>query len=141
MIHYQTDLNALESHHLEGFFVGWPKHPSPEVLLQLLQGSSHRVLAREGEGGPVVGFITALSDGVLTAFIPLLEVLPRYQHQGIGSELLRRMLAQLASLYSIDLVCDPDLIPFYENFGLRPYQAMILRHYENQQGAIGPRPA
>jgi ribosomal protein S18 acetylase RimI-like enzyme len=134
MIHYQTDLNALASHHLEDFFVGWPHHPSPEGLLQLLQGSSYRVLAREGAEGPVVGFITALSDGVLTAFIPLLEVLPRYQNQGIGSELMRQMLNQLAHLYSIDLVCDPALVPFYENFGLRPHQAMILRHYENQGG-------
>ena len=34
------------------------------------------MLARElGESGRVVGFMTAISDGVLSAFIPLLEVL------------------------------------------------------------------
>ena len=39
-----------------------------------------------------MGFITATSDGALSAAIRLLEVLEAYQGQGIGSELLRRML-------------------------------------------------
>ena len=32
------------------------------------------------------------ATGFLTAFIPGLEVLPAYQGQGIGSELMRRIL-------------------------------------------------
>ncbi len=31
----------------------------------------------------VVGFITAISDGVISAYIPLLEVLPKYQNMKI----------------------------------------------------------
>lgn len=54
----------------------------------------------------VVGFINAISDNVFYAFIPLFEVLPTYQQQGIGREMLRRMFDLLQSMYAIDLLCD-----------------------------------
>lgn len=78
--------------------------------------------------------MTAITDGILTAYVPLLEVLPDYQGMGIGSELARRMLARWAHLYAIDLLCDPDLQPFYARLGMRPASGMLLRHYANQAG-------
>jgi ribosomal protein S18 acetylase RimI-like enzyme len=75
---------------LQGFFVGWPSPPSPERHLELLRASTHVVFAVEGER--VVGFVTAISDGTLSAYIPLLEVLPEYQRCGVGSELGMRAL-------------------------------------------------
>jgi ribosomal protein S18 acetylase RimI-like enzyme len=89
----------------------------------LLRGSSHVVLARDGRR--VVGFITAISDGVLSAYIPLLEVLPDHQGRGIGKELTRRLLAQLEGLYMVDLSCDEDLVPFYEPLGLMRLDAAL----------------
>jgi len=44
-----------------------------------LRGSDFMVLAREAENGRVVGFVTAVGDSLLSAFVPLLEVLPEYQ--------------------------------------------------------------
>lgn len=115
---------------LAGFFVGWPNPPSAEVHLRILQGSSHVVLAVDGK--QVVGFITAISDSVSTAYIPFLEVLPDYQKRGIGKELVRRLLAQLQNFYMIDLTCDKELIPFYESLGLHPATAMSIRNYTRQ---------
>ena len=46
----------------------------------------------------------------LTTFIPWLEVLPEYQRQGIGDELMRRVLADTDRFYSVDLVCDAELL-------------------------------
>lgn len=88
--------------------------------------------------GQVVGFITAISDGVLTAYIPLLEVLPTYQNQGIGHMLVRRMLARLSDIYMIDVVCDPGLQSFYEKVGMTPLLAMSMRNYSQQAGIAGP---
>ncbi len=135
MISYTTALEGITPDNLRGFFVGWPQPPTPETHLRLLRGSSHVVLALDNATGSVVGFITAVSDGVLSAYIPLLEVLPAYQHQGIGGELVRRLVDDLRHLYMIDLVCDPDMQPFYERFGLRPYHAMLKRNYDRQAGA------
>lgn len=131
-VDYQTSLTGITPAMLAGFFVGWPNPPDGLTHLRLLESSQHRVLALAE--GHVVGFVTAISDGVLCAYIPLLEVLPAYQAQGIGSELLRRLLLELDGLYAIDLMCDAELQPFYERLGFQRSQGMIRRCYENQSG-------
>jgi ribosomal protein S18 acetylase RimI-like enzyme len=74
-------------------------------------------VAVDSATGQVIGFVTAIGDGVLTAFIPFLEVLPAYRGREIGTELIRRVLALLRDRYSVDLACDADLVPFYERLG------------------------
>ena len=129
MIEYAESVDGVEARHLEGFFVGWPEPPSPERHLELLRETDHVVLAREHER--VVGFVTAISDGVLSAYVPLLEVLPAYQGRGIGSELMRRLLARLDDLYMVDLCCDAELEPFYGRLGLQTWdRGMGIRNRE-----------
>lgn len=47
---------------------------------------------------------------------------------GIGSELVRRMLTQLDQFYMVDVVCDPDVVPFYERFGMTPLGGLGWRN-------------
>ena len=112
-----------------------PEPPSAETHLRLLRQSDHVVLATDAETGRVVGFVTAISDGVLSAYIPLLEVVPAYQGRGIGTELMRRMLDLLHDLYAIDLLCDPEVQTFYARLGMRPAAGMAVRNHERQSGA------
>ncbi len=132
-VRYVTSLLGIVAEDLAGgFFVGWPDPPTPTVHLAALRGSEAVVLAVDDEVAPgspgrVVGFVNAIGDGVLAASIPLLEVLPAWQGQGIGSELVRRLLEAVGPRYMIDLVCDDDLVPFYERFGLLRHGAMIRR--------------
>jgi ribosomal protein S18 acetylase RimI-like enzyme len=135
MICYVDSIESVTAENLCCFFVGWPNPPSPETHLEILRNSSLVVLAIDSETGDVVGFITAISDGVLSAYIPLLEVLPGYQKQGIGVELTRRMLEKLKGLYMVDLLCDEELQSFYAKFGMKRAQGMFLRNYECQGGA------
>lgn len=102
MIEYGDSAEGISEGQLGGFFADWGAAPSPAEHLAILAGSSHVILAFAG--GRVVGFITAISDGVLSAYIPLLEVLPEHQGQGIGSELVRRMHAELAKFYMVDVL-------------------------------------
>jgi ribosomal protein S18 acetylase RimI-like enzyme len=134
MIEYLYSAGGITADQLHGFFVGWPNHPSPETHLQLLQQSDEVVLAMDADRGIVVGFITAHTDRVLTAYIPLLEVLPGYQQQKIGKTLMQKMLERLSDYYAVDLLCDPDLQPFYEKFGMRRATGMFFRNYDKQAG-------
>ncbi|MDX3661220.1 GNAT family N-acetyltransferase [Streptomyces sp. ID05-26A] len=126
MISYSTDLSGLAEADLAGFFVGWPTPPTPAQHLAVLRGSYRAVIARSGSD--VVGFVNMISDGVLTAFVPWLEVLPAHQGQGIGTELMRRIVAEAAHLYSVDLVCDDALRPYYERLGMVALTGMGLRN-------------
>jgi ribosomal protein S18 acetylase RimI-like enzyme len=131
MIRYQESLDGVTAEHLAGFWEGWPTRPTPEAHLGILAGSERIVLAIDPEAaGHVVGFVTAVGDGRFASYIPLLEVLPDYRGRGIGSELVRRMIGLLGDRYMIDLVCDEELAPFYERFGMARCGAMILRRHE-----------
>ena len=134
MITYRYSIEGIESRQVEGFFVGWPNPPSPETHLRILKNSTEVVLAINDDTGAVVGFVTAVSDGVLTAYIPLLEVLPAYKGRGIGRELMRRMLDRLKTMYMVDLLCDRELQPFYERFDMKRAMGMMIRRYEYQCG-------
>jgi GNAT superfamily N-acetyltransferase len=127
MIDYTDSLAGIEPEQLGDFFVGWPHPPSRETHLRLLAGSDYVVLALDLDTGQVIGYVTALTDGVLSSFIPLLEVLPAYQDRGIGTALMMRMLDRLGHLPNVDLLCDPDVAPFYERFGMKPVGGMVLR--------------
>jgi len=133
-IRYSTSAKGLTPRELFGFFEGWPNPPSPATHLQLLESSAEIVLAVDEEARRVVGFITAISDGVLSAYIPLLEVVPECRGRGIGSELVRRMIALLEDFYMVDLLCDAELQGFYESLGITPATGMMLRRYEHQAG-------
>ena len=138
MIRYADTCEQITSNQLKGFFEGWLNPPSPETHLQLLENSDESILAIDDDSGTVIGFITAITDHVLSAYIPLLEVLPEYRGSGIGKELVRRMLDQFSGLYMIDLLCDPELQSFYASLGMRPATGMMVRNYEYQSGTAKP---
>ncbi|MBU1700259.1 MAG: GNAT family N-acetyltransferase [Candidatus Eisenbacteria bacterium] len=135
-IRYTDSTMGIRGEDLVGFFQGWPHPPTSETHLLLLNQSDEAVLAIEEKTGRVVGFITAVTDGVLSAYIPLLEVLPAYRRRGIGGELVRRMIDKLAGLYMIDLICDREMQAFYEPQGMKPAEGMMIRHYECQSGRV-----
>jgi ribosomal protein S18 acetylase RimI-like enzyme len=133
-ISYTNRIESIRATQLKGFFVGWSDHPDPEAHLEILRGSFHTWLALDKD--KCVGFINALSDGVFYAYIPLLEVLPKYQSKGIGKKLAKLMLETLKDMYAIDIVCDESVAPFYDKLGLSRCVGMIKRNHENQGTAI-----
>ena len=131
-IKYITDTQNITVDQLNGFFVNWPQPPDNKTFLRLLESSYRVVLALSEKR--VVGFITSVSDGVLSAYIPFLEVLPEYQSRGIGRELISRMKKELGHLYMIDLLCDEELVSYYEKLGMCRAVGVMIRNYDNQSG-------
>jgi ribosomal protein S18 acetylase RimI-like enzyme len=135
MILYVDSADEIKADQLNGFFEGWPSPPSRDTHLEILKASYAVVLAVDESSGDVVGFVNAISDGVLAAYIPLLEVRVSYRGMGIGSELMKRMLKRLERFYMVDLATDPDKEAFYTPLGMKPAFAMVLRRFDRQAGA------
>ncbi|OUR93550.1 GNAT family N-acetyltransferase [Halobacteriovorax marinus] len=130
MIQYSTDTLLLENLDMNGFFVDWPNPPNIKNFKRILLGSYKCVIAFEEN--KLVGFINAISDGVLSAYIPLLEVLPEYQSKCIGKKLVEHMKEELSHLYMVDLLCDEKLVPYYEKLGMNKSQGVHIRNYDRQ---------
>lgn len=134
MVSYSESTVGLSERDLRGgFFEGWAAPPDPRHHLRLLQNSAHVVVARD-DSGAVIGFVTALSDGVLSAYVPLLEVLPAHRGAGVGTELVRRLMRHLGDLYMVDVMCDPEIQPFYERLGFVAASGAIRRNFEWRAG-------
>ena len=119
----RPELYDAEAH--ENFFAGWPtKQSYKNVRTHLNHAQS--IFAVQGE--ELIGLITAITDTALFAFIPLLEVRTDLQNQGVGTSLLKAMESHLGEIYGIDLVCDPDLVPFYEARNFLSLSAMVKRN-------------
>jgi ribosomal protein S18 acetylase RimI-like enzyme len=101
-------------------------------LYNALQHSWICVSAYDGDS--LAGFGRVVSDGILHALIVDLIVRPEYQGQGIGSNLLRELVARCreADLRDIQLFCARGQAGFYEKHGfqVRPVDApgMQLPH-------------
>jgi len=72
MIEYKIS-DRIIPNELDCFFQDWKSPPSPEIKGKLLNGADLIITAREN--GRLIGFLTAISDGVMHAFITLIEVL------------------------------------------------------------------
>ena len=131
-IYYTNSVENIQHNQLQGFFVDWPTHPSPERHVEILHASHGVELAIDTETNQVVGFITVISDGILAGYIPLLEVLPEYQGKGVGKELVNRITARYENLYMLDVCCDDSVIPIYADNRFLQVAGMVKRNYERQ---------
>ncbi|MDT9001833.1 GNAT family N-acetyltransferase [Paucibacter sp. APW11] len=102
---------------------GWGSpHRNPDDYARALAGS-WRVVAAYGSdaaGKPrLVGFARLISDGVLHAYVNEMIVHPEAQGQGLGSRLLKELLAicQLAGITDIQLFSARGKRGFYERHG------------------------
>lgn len=109
-VSFSSGSEGVDRDDLAGFFVGWPLPPSLDERLGILHAADDVVVCRSTDG-TVVGFATAITDGRFAAYIPLGEVLPGYQRQGIGSQLVELLLVRLRPCCIFDLVCDDDVVP------------------------------
>ena len=125
VIEFVESLMEIENLSFDGFFANWPRKPKTD-LKEILKNSSHFVVAKKDRRA--VGFIYCLSDNMISAYIPLLEVLPEFQGQGIGKKLLQKILKKLANMYMVDVICDEDLNSFYQKQGFQKYNGCIIRN-------------
>ena len=96
--------------------VGWTNYTSNPVMLQNALEHSLFILTARDEEGKLIGFLRAVGDGYSILYIQDIIVLPEYQRQGIGTQLLRQTLEYFNEVYQIILTTDSEVktIAFYE---------------------------
>ena len=99
--------------------VGWTNYTTNPTMLQNALEHSLFILTAREEEGELIGFLRAVGDGYSILYIQDIIVLPEYQRQGIGTQLLRQTLEYFNEVYQIILTTDSELktIAFYESNG------------------------
>lgn len=98
--------------------VGWTNYTNQSQMLeQALSHSLATYLARDGE--KIVGLVRLVGDGFSSVFVQDLIVLPSYQRQGIGSNLMKEALADYKDAYQIQLTTEQTekTLGFYRSLG------------------------
>jgi GNAT superfamily N-acetyltransferase len=93
----------------------WSSAEKPKQLLGAL-ANSHSVISA-WHGNKLIALGNAISDGHLVVYYPHLAVLPEYQGQGIGSEIVRRMQEIYVGFHQQSLIADGRAIEFYKKCG------------------------
>lgn len=106
--------------------VNWPWVSRPPAVLATVLAAEPAVGAWDGDR--LVGFARAVTDGYFRAYIEDVVVHPDYQRQGIGRQLLTRLLDELAQIDVISLFCQTELAPFYERLGFKVRGKQVVLH-------------
>ena len=67
----------------------------------------------------LVGFARVLTDWRYRAYVYDVIVAPEWRERGLGRVLVDGMLARLEGVETIELSCQPEMIPFYRRWGFR----------------------
>ena len=98
--------------------VGWTNYTNqPQMLDQSLAHSLAIYVARDGE--EIVGLVRLVGDGFSSVFVQDLIVLPNYQRQGIGSDLMKEALGDFKDAYQVQLATEQTekTLGFYRSLG------------------------
>ena len=98
--------------------VGWTNYTNqPQMLEQSLARSLAIYVARDGE--EIVGLVRLVGDGFSSVFVQDLIVLPSYQRQGIGSNLMKEALTDYKDAYQVQLATEQTekTLGFYRSLG------------------------
>ncbi len=120
MISYQQKLLAQKDLLALYASVKWTAYTAdPEKLMRALQQSLLVISAWDND--TLVGLIRSVGDGETILYIQDLLVLPTYQNQGIGLQLMQQMLQAFPDVRQKVLLTDEasDVRHFYEKCGFQ----------------------
>jgi GNAT superfamily N-acetyltransferase len=85
----------------------------------VLSGSDVVVTVVDRRAERLVGFARVLTDRTCLAVVLDVIVAPEARGEGVGAMVMDAVLAHpwVASVNSVELVCQPDLVGFYERWG------------------------
>ena len=98
--------------------VGWSAYT--ENMQTLEQGYKNSLLVLAAyEDEELLGIIRVVGDGFTIVFVQDILVFPQKQRQGVGTALLKAVLAKYPDVRQIELITDntPKTVAFYKSLG------------------------
>ncbi|CAM3422330.1 MULTISPECIES: GNAT family N-acetyltransferase [Saccharibacillus] len=102
----------------------WPER-TKDGIRKLL---AHGIVLGAWEDKQLVGFCRAVSDGVYRAYVEDVVVLGAHRGQGIGRQMMDKMLHELVGIEVVSLFCSAKLSDYYERSGFKPSRQIVMHH-------------
>ena len=121
--HYEIQ-DEVGPHHLPQLMdlfasTWWAAERTDDEVRRMVAASDLVVAVVHRPSGRLVAFARVMTDEVFLAVVLDVIVAPDLRGSGLGATLLDAVVGhpRLAAVRSIELVCQPDLIPFYRRWG------------------------
>jgi len=95
--------------------VDWSSGNYPDKLVIAMKNSSSVFTA--WDNNKLVGLVNVLSDGIMTAYVHYLLIMPEYQRIGIGKKLIKMVSENYNDYLRIVLIAYDKEIEFYKHCG------------------------
>ena len=115
-IQYKTTKDFSEGELKDLFLsVDWSSGNYPDKLVIAMRNSSSVFTAWDGD--KLVGLANVLDDGIMTAYVHYLLIMPEYQRIGIGKKLVEMISESYKDYLRIVLIAYDEGIEFYKHCG------------------------
>jgi GNAT superfamily N-acetyltransferase len=104
--------------------VGWSRLADEEELREVLEAGP---AVGAWDGQRLVGFVRALSDGHLAAYVEDVMVRQDYRRGGVGERLMVRLLTEIKHSANVSLYCRRPVARFYERNGFRATSYVLMQ--------------
>lgn len=120
----------------------WTAERTEAETLRILARSDAVVAVTHRGSGRLVGFARALTDETYLAVVLDVIVAPDMRGAGVGVTVMDAVLGhpRLAGVKSVELICQPDLMPFYRRWGFteKVGQSRLMRRTADPTLVGGP---